>query len=128
MALPAFLTGPRWLFPGIVIVLLVPTVISHRTGKHNLNKFAFTVTGVVTAGMIASVALLIGAGSLAVGCFSLVYKHSSLRFVVLAAGCRRAARKGRARLARWTKVLMILKSLISLTILVLLAARAVNIL
>ena len=63
MALPAFLTvGPRWLFPATVIVLLVPTVISHRTGKHNRNKFfGFTVTGVVTAGMIASVALLIGA-------------------------------------------------------------------
>ena len=33
MALPSYLTvGPRWLFPGIVIALLVPTVISHRTG------------------------------------------------------------------------------------------------
>ena len=51
LALPANLTvGPRWLFPAIVIGLLIPTVISHRTGKHNLNKlFGFTVTGVVTA-------------------------------------------------------------------------------
>src|ERR1043166_2423097 len=63
LALPATLTiGPRWLFPGTVIALLIPTVISHRTGKHNLNKlFGFTVTGVVTAAMIASVALLIKA-------------------------------------------------------------------
>src|SRR5207253_9885691 len=63
LALPADLTvGPRWLFPAIVIALLIPTVISHRTGKHNLNKlFGFTVTGVVTAAMIASVVLLIRA-------------------------------------------------------------------
>src|SRR5437667_9930512 len=63
LALPANLTvGPRWLFPAIVIGLLIPTVISHRTGKHNLNKlFGFTVTGVVTPVMIASVALLIKA-------------------------------------------------------------------
>ena len=63
LALPANLTvGPRWLFPAIVIALLIPTVISHRTGKHNLNKlFGFTVTGVVTAAMIASVVLLIRA-------------------------------------------------------------------
>ena len=39
LALPANLTvGPRWLFPGAIIALLIPTVISHRTGKHNLNK------------------------------------------------------------------------------------------
>src|SRR5438270_5175078 len=63
LALPANLTvGPRWLFPAIVIGLLIPTVISHRTGKHNLNKlFGFTVTCVVTTAMIASVALLIKA-------------------------------------------------------------------
>src|SRR5712675_1145752 len=63
LGLPANLTvGPRWLFPAIVIALLIPTVISHRTGKHNLNKFfGFTVTGVVTLAMIVSVALLIKA-------------------------------------------------------------------
>src|SRR5450432_1271320 len=63
LALPTSLTvGPRWLFPGIVIVLLIPTIISHQAGKHDLNKFfGFTVSGVVTGGMIASVALLIAA-------------------------------------------------------------------
>src|SRR6267154_435725 len=63
LGLPANLTvGPRWLFPAIEIALLIPTVISHRTGKHNLNKFfGFTVTGVVTLAMIVSVALLIKA-------------------------------------------------------------------
>src|SRR5437773_2987881 len=63
LALPAYLTmGPRWAFPGVIIALLVPTVISHRAGKHSLNRIlGFTVTGLVTLGMIASVALLIAA-------------------------------------------------------------------
>jgi len=34
LALPASLTvGPRWLFPGVIAVLLVPTMISHHAGK-----------------------------------------------------------------------------------------------
>src|SRR5712692_2384285 len=63
LALPAHLIiGPRWLFPAVIIALLVPTVITHRAGKHSLNRIlGFTVTGLVTAGMIVSVALLIGA-------------------------------------------------------------------
>ncbi len=62
-ALPSYLiVGPHWLFPAIVLVLLVPTVISHGTGHHRVNRFfGFTVTAVVTIGMIASVALLIAA-------------------------------------------------------------------
>src|SRR5437588_3021056 len=63
LALPAYLTvGPRWLFPAAVIALLVPTVISHRAGKHHVNRIlGFMVTGVVTLGMIISVGLLINA-------------------------------------------------------------------
>src|SRR5882672_8902014 len=63
LALPAYLTmGPRWAFPGVIIALLIPTVISHRAGKHHLNRIlGFTVTGLVTAGMIASLTLLIRA-------------------------------------------------------------------
>src|SRR5882672_3526634 len=63
LALPPYLIiGPRWLFPLVVIALLVPTVISHRAGKHSLNRIlGFTVTGLVTSGMIASVTLLIRA-------------------------------------------------------------------
>src|SRR5271169_5042745 len=39
LALPAGLTiGPRWLFPAIIGVLLVPTVISHRAGRHHLDR------------------------------------------------------------------------------------------
>jgi len=191
LALPATLTvGPRWLFPGTVIALLIPTVISHRTGKHNLNKlFGFTVTGVVTAAMIASVALLIKAlpshkespTELLISAASLWFTNIlvfALWYWRLDAGGphRRDSRAGHPEgaflfpqmtmmpeakaagghelwtpnfvdylflafntstafsptdvpvLARWAKVLMILQSLTSLTVLVLLAARAVNIL
>src|SRR6202165_4328275 len=63
LALPSYLTiGPRWLFPTVVGLLLVPTVITHRSGHHKLNKiFGFTVTGVMTIGLIASVIFLISA-------------------------------------------------------------------
>ena len=63
LALPAALTiGPRWVFPSAIAVLLVPTVVSHRAGKHQLNRLlGFTVTGLVTMAMVASVCLLIAA-------------------------------------------------------------------
>jgi uncharacterized membrane protein len=63
LALPAYLIiGPRWLFPVVVIALLIPTVITHRAGKHHLNRIlGFAVTGLVTLGMIVSVILLIAA-------------------------------------------------------------------
>ncbi|HSS21267.1 MAG TPA: hypothetical protein VLL54_14430 [Pyrinomonadaceae bacterium] len=63
LALPDYLIiGPRWLFPSIVGVLLVPTVITHKSEHHYLNKiFGFTVSVVVTIGMIISVGLLVKA-------------------------------------------------------------------
>src|SRR3989441_3053263 len=63
LALPGYLIiGPRWLFPAGVIALLIPTVITHRVGKHHLNRIlGFAVTGLVTVGMIVSVVLLIAA-------------------------------------------------------------------
>jgi uncharacterized membrane protein len=191
LALPASLTvGPRWLFPAIVIALLIPTVISHRTGKHNLNKFfGFTVTGVVTLAMIVSVALLIKAlpshkespTELLISAVSLWFANIlvfALWYWRLDAGGphRRDSRAGHPEgaflfpqmtmspeakasadaelwtpnfidylflsfntstafsptdvpvLARWAKVLMVLQSMVSLTVVVLLAARAVNIL
>ncbi len=191
LALPANLTvGPRWLFPAIVIALLIPTVISHRTGKHNLNKFfGFTVTGVVTLAMIVSVALLIKAlpsrkespSELLISAVSLWFANIlvfALWYWRLDAGGphRRDSRAGHPEgaflfpqmtmspeakasadaelwtpnfidylflsfntstafsptdvpvLARWAKVLMVLQSVVSLTVVVLLAARAVNIL
>lgn len=63
-ALPPSLAvaGPRWLLPAIVLVLLAPTVISHRAGHHFLNQIlGYILNGVVTAAMIAALALLITA-------------------------------------------------------------------
>lgn len=39
-ALPASLliSGPRWMLMVVVLVLLVPTAISHRIGHHSLNQ------------------------------------------------------------------------------------------
>jgi hypothetical protein len=191
LALPGFLiVGPRWLFPLIVIALLIPTVITHRAGKHLLNRIlGFTVTGLVTLGMMASVILLIAALP--------AHKESPTQLLLSAASLwitnilvfalwywrldaggphGRDSRFGHPDgaflfpqmtmlaeakvtagqtawspnfvdylflafntstafsptdvpvLARWAKVLMMLQSIISLTVLALLAARAVNIL
>jgi len=191
LALPAALTiGPRWMFPGVIAVLLVPTVISHRAGKHQLNRIlGFTVTGLVTIAMIASVSLLIAAlpahkespTALLVSAAALWFTNIlvfALWYWRLDAGGPhgRDSRAGHADgaflfpqmtllpeakaaagerawspnfldylflafntstafsptdvpvLARWGKALMMLQSLISLTVVALLAARAVNIL
>src|SRR5256885_14997914 len=63
MPLPSQLTiGPRWFFPGAVGALTAATVVSHVGKYHFLNRtFGFIVSGLVTAGMIASLTLLVGA-------------------------------------------------------------------
>jgi uncharacterized membrane protein len=63
LSLPSVLiVGPRWVFPTIVALFLVPTVISHRAGRHQLDKMlGFTVTFLITLGMAVSVVLLIKA-------------------------------------------------------------------
>ena len=54
--------GPRWLFPSAIGVLLVPTLITHRVGRQDLNRiFGLLISGVITIGMILSVILLVGA-------------------------------------------------------------------
>src|SRR5262245_52429380 len=62
-ALPNQLTfGPYWLFPSLVLALLIPGVVSHHTGRHRLNALlGFAVEGLLTAGLIISVILLVGA-------------------------------------------------------------------
>jgi len=190
-ALPDSLTmGPRWAFPSLVLALLVPTVVSHHTGKHHLNAvFGFAVDAVLIIGLIISVILLIGALP--------AHKESPLELLLSAASLwatnilvfalwywrldaggphQRDKRGGYQEgavlfpqmtmseqaletagqqnwspnfvdylflsfntstafsptdapvLARWAKVLMMLQSLLSLLIIALLAARAVNIL
>jgi hypothetical protein len=190
-ALPAYLTiGPRWVFLVVILGLLVPTVISHVKDHHLLNRvFGFTVTGVVTLGMIASVVLLISAlpehketptellrsaaflWATNILVFALWYwrldaggphgrdkrlghpdgaflfpqmtmppevkaeadqlewSPNFVDYLFLAFNTSTAFSPTDVPvLARWAKILMMLQSLISLTVLALLAARAVNIL
>ncbi len=63
MALPASLAvGPRWLQLVVVIVLVIPTVITHRRGHHSLNKIlGHTLSAITTLFMIWSLALLVKA-------------------------------------------------------------------
>lgn len=190
-ALPSYLiVGPRWLFLVIVLILMLPIVISHFRDHHMLNRvFGFTVTGVVTLGLIASVVLLIHALpehkespiELLLSAASLWFTnilvfavwywrldaggphgrdkragHSEGAFLfpqmTLPTVTNSAADPGEWSpnfvdylflafntsaafsptdvpvLARWAKILMMVQSLISLTVIALLAARAVNIL
>jgi hypothetical protein len=63
-ALPSSLLfeGPRWLMLLVVSVLLVPTVISHRTGNHLLNEvLGYILNSIVTIAMISSLVLLLKA-------------------------------------------------------------------
>ena len=185
-ALPPYLTmGPRWLFLGLVVVLLIPTIISHQVGSHRVNKiFGFIVIGVVTVGMILSVIFLIKAlpehretpRDLLVSAASLwitnVLVFALWYWKIDAGGPHgRDQRSGHSEgaflfpqmtmnnsnaqkwspnfvdylflsfntstafsptdapvLARWAKLLMMMQSFISLTVVALLAARAVNVL
>jgi len=59
---PSLIVGPIWLLPTLIVVLLVPTVISHRTGKHSLNRaLGLVINGITTLALIASVGLLVRA-------------------------------------------------------------------
>jgi hypothetical protein len=62
-ALPDALTfGPRWLFPSLVLALLMPNVVAHHTGRQELSAIlGFAVDGVLTAGLVISVIRLIDA-------------------------------------------------------------------
>lgn len=190
-ALPDVLTlGPRWLFPSLVLALLIPTVISHHKGRHHLSTiFGFAVDGVLTLGLVVSVFLLVGAlpahkeapqqllmsaASLWITnilVFALWYwrldgggpherdKRSGHRtgdflfpqMTLSEEALRQAGHEDWSPnfvdylflafntstafsptdvpvLAKWAKILMMLQSLLSLAIIALLAARAVNIL
>jgi len=61
LALPRKLVvGPFWLLPTLIVVLLVPTVVSHRVGKHSLNRtLGFIINGITTLALIGSVILLV---------------------------------------------------------------------
>jgi uncharacterized membrane protein len=191
LALPSDLTvGPFWLFPAVIGVLIVPTVVSHRTGRHHIDRIlGFTITSLVTIVMVVSVFLLISAlpshtqsPPALLRSAALLWLTNILVFALwywrldaggphgrdarpghfegaflfpqmaMPAGAKVAAGQrlwspnfvdylflafntstafsptDTPPLARWGKILMMLQSLISLTVLALLAARAVNIL
>ena len=59
---PDLIVGPTWLLPTLIVVLLVPTVISHRIGKRSLNRaLGLVINGITTLALIASVGLLVRA-------------------------------------------------------------------
>ncbi|MDB5332612.1 MAG: hypothetical protein JWP03_3763 [Phycisphaerales bacterium] len=62
-ALPESLAvGPRWLLPVIVVSLLVPTVLTHRRGRHVANQMlGHTLAVVITLFMAWSLVLLVHA-------------------------------------------------------------------
>jgi hypothetical protein len=61
LALPKDLVvGPTWLLPALIVILLVPTVFAHRTGRHSLNHALGIVIGaIITIALIGSVVLLV---------------------------------------------------------------------
>ena len=54
------MVGPIWLLPTVIVVLLVPTVVSHRVGKYSLNRtLGMLINAITTVALIASVILLV---------------------------------------------------------------------
>lgn len=190
-ALPDSLTvGPDWLFPSLVLALLIPTIVSYHAGRDRLNAIlGLAVDGVLTIGLIVSVILLVdalparkeapqqlllSAASLWITnilVFALWYwrldaggpyqrdkepghSNGALLFPQMTMSKEALREAGQQDwspdfvdylflafntstafsptdtlvLARWAKILMMLQALLSLLIIALLAARAVNIL
>jgi hypothetical protein len=63
LALPRHLiVGPIWLLPTLIVALLLPTVVSHRTGHRSLNRsLGILINAITTLALIGSVALLVRA-------------------------------------------------------------------
>src|SRR5213083_917559 len=63
LALPRnVVVGPIWLLPSVIVVLLVPTVVSHRVGRHSLNRaLGIVINAITTLALIGSVILLVRA-------------------------------------------------------------------
>jgi len=61
LALPRHLVvGPTWLLPVIIVVLIVPTVVTHRMGRHSLNHtLGIVISAIMTLALIGSVTLLV---------------------------------------------------------------------
>ena len=61
LALPRqLIVGPIWLLPTLIVVLLVPTIVTHRRGARSLNRvLGIMVSSITTVALIASVTLLV---------------------------------------------------------------------
>src|ERR1700674_123299 len=61
LALPRELViGPTWLLPTIIALLLAPTIVTHRMGRHSFNHALGIVNnGIITVALIGSVSLLV---------------------------------------------------------------------
>jgi len=61
LALPKnLIVGPIWLLPTLILGLLLPTVVSHRSGKRSLNRvLGILINGITTIALVASVGLLV---------------------------------------------------------------------
>jgi hypothetical protein len=61
LSLPhSLVLGPRWLLLALVLALLVPTTLAHHRGHHGVEVFfGYTISGVMTLGLAASLILLI---------------------------------------------------------------------
>lgn len=187
LALPEPLTpGPNWLLLAVLAALHVPTIVSHRMGKLELNRrLGLVLSSLITAALIWSLALLIaGLPSRREPPIALLRSASALwisnvlvfatwywrldaggpnrreqapthtdgafLFPQMLPGTKRSKRPWRPGfvdylflafntstafsptdvpvMSRWAKALMMVQSLISLSSIAVLAARAVNIL
>lgn len=63
LALPRdLIVGPTWLLPTLIVVLLIPTVVAHKSGKRSLNRaLGIVINGITTLALIGSVILLVRA-------------------------------------------------------------------
>src|SRR5439155_26008974 len=52
--------GPTWLLTAIIAVMLVPTIMTQRMGRHSLNHaLGIVINAIITLALIGSVALLV---------------------------------------------------------------------
>jgi hypothetical protein len=61
LALPrSLIIGPTWLLPTLIVVLLIPTVLTHRHGKRSLNRaLGILISSITTIALVGSVVLLV---------------------------------------------------------------------
>src|SRR3954471_22802870 len=61
LALPrSLIVGPTWLLPTLIVVLLAPTIVTHRMHRRSLNRvLGFAISSITTVALIVSVVLLV---------------------------------------------------------------------